>query len=85
MEIKSKANQLGGTSTFITQSKVELDSHTDTCTIGINVLVAYTHERKVNVSSYDPTLGSVKDLYIVNANVAYDCPETGKVIIFNIN
>ena len=84
-EIKRRTNQLGGTSTAVTRSRTELDSHADTCTIGRNVLVTHIHERKVNVSPYDPALGSVKDLDVVNAAVAYDCPATGDVVIFNIN
>lgn len=84
-EIKRRTNELGGTSTTVTQSRIELDSHVDTCTIGRNALVTHIHERKVNVSPYDPALGSVNDLDVVNAAVAYDCPATGDVIIFNIN
>ena len=55
------------------------------CSICSNVLVTHIHERKVNISPYDPTLGDVKDLNVVNTAVAYDCPITGEVIIFDIN
>ena len=62
-----------------------MDSHADTCTIGRNELVTHIHERKVNVSPYDPALGSVKDLDVVNTAVAYDFPATCEVIVFIIN
>ena len=65
----------------ITQSRTELDSHTDTCTIGKNALITHVHNRHVNVHVYDPSMGSQQNMSIVNATVAYDCPHTGEVII----
>ena len=40
---------------------------------------------KVNVSAYDPSLGSAKDKNVVDVAVAYDCPHTGEVLILKIN
>ena len=84
-EIKRRTSQLDGASTAATQSRIELDSHADTCIIGRNALLTQIHERNVNVSYYDPTLESVKDLDIVNTAVAYDLSVAGEVIILNIN
>ena len=74
----------------IPQSRTDLDSHADTCVVDRNVLITHYHgangqSKYVNVVVYDPTLGSVPDMRVVNAAVAYDCPETGEVIIFQIN
>ena len=84
---KSRCVQLSSTTinVVINQYRTELDSHADTCTIGRNALVTHTYDRFVNVTAYDPALGSVKDLNVVNAAVAYDSPLTGEVIILNIN
>ena len=82
-EIKSRTNQLGGNLISVTRSIIELDSHTDTCTIGKNALVIHIHERKVNVSPYDLSLESVKDLDILNTAMVYDFLATGEVIIFD--
>ena len=70
--------------------RTELDSHADTCTVGNNAFITHIHEingipKKVNVHAFDTTLGSVKDIQVVNADVAYDCPHTGAVLIFKIN
>jgi len=73
------------TSVNVTQSRTELDSHADTCTVGKNALITHVHNRQVNVHAYDPTMGSQQNMSIVNAAVAYDCPHTGEVIILKIN
>ena len=65
----------------IPQSRTELDSHADTCTIGNNALITHVHSRRVNVHGYDASLGCQKDMQIVNAALAYDCPLTGEVLI----
>ena len=69
----------------IKQHRTELDSHADTCTVGKNALITHVHNRNVNVHAYDPSLGSQQNMSIVNAAIAYDCPHTGKVLIFKIN
>ena len=84
-------NRFNNTCTIsIPQSRTDLDSHADTCVVDRNVLITHYHgangqSKYVNVVAYDPTLGSVPDMRVVNAAVAYDCPETGEVIIFKIN
>ena len=39
----------------------------------------------VKVHAYDPSLGCVQDINVVNAAVAYDCPHSGEVLILRIN
>ena len=73
------------TSVNVTQSRTELDSHADTCTVGKNALITHVHNRLVNVHAYDPTMGSQQNMSIVNAAVAYDCPHTGEVIILKVD
>ena len=77
---------IGSNSTdlIISQYKTELDSHADTCSVGINVLIIHIHNRHVNVYAYDPSLGSQQDVSIVNAAIAYDCPHAGEVLILKL-
>ena len=66
-------------------SRTELDSHADTCVVGKHCLVTHEYDRFVSVTGYDPSQGKVKDLKIVSAALAYDCPNTGQVLIIKIN
>ena len=64
-------------------SRVELDSHADTCVIGKNAMIIYDHRRRVSVTGYDPKAGS--NLYrIVSAAVAYDDPHSGETSIVGV-
>jgi hypothetical protein len=63
----------------------ELDSHADTCVVGRNCLVTHTFDKKVNVSGYDPQLGSMKGMPIASAALAYDDPSTGETIILRVH
>ena len=49
---------------------IELDSHADTCVVGKHCLVTHTYDKKVNVSGYDPNLGSMREMAIVSAVLA---------------
>ena len=66
-------------------SRTELDTHADTCVVGKNCLIVHEYNRWVTVTGYDPKQGCVKDLKVVAAVLAYDCPKTGEVIILRIN
>ena len=75
---------------YIPQSRTNLDIYTDTCVVDRNTLITHYHEANgqatyVNVVAYDPTLGSVPDIRIVNVDVAYDYPKTEEVIVFKTN
>ena len=65
-------------------SRIELDSHADTCVIGKNAMVIHDHRWRVSVTGYDPKAGS--NLYrIVSAALAYDHPQTGETSLLIIN
>ena len=86
---KPKFN-LSSTNISLNQYRTDLDSHADTCTIGNNALITHVHEingmpKRVKVHAYDPSLGCVQDINVVNAAVAYDCPHSGEVLILKIN
>ena len=67
-------------------TRSELDSYADTGVVGRNSLVTHVYQgRYVNISGFDPILGIVKGLDIVNVALAYDCPMMGQVVIFKIN
>ena len=41
--------------------------------------------KKVNVNAFDTTLGGLKLIQVVNADVAYDCLHTDAVLYLKIN
>jgi hypothetical protein len=68
-----------------TEHPTDLDSHADTCVVGMNALIVHVLDKKVNVSGFDPSQGKVKDLNLVSAALAYNDPVSGEVIILMIN
>ena len=54
----------------VVKTKVELDSHADTCILCDHCLVVHDHTRPVNVFGYDPKAES-KHACIVNTTIAY--------------
>ena len=67
------------------EATTDVDNHADTCVVGKHALITHVFNRTVTVSGYDPAQGTIKDMQIVSAQIAYDCPKTGEVIIVNIN
>jgi hypothetical protein len=65
-------------------SNSELDSHADTCVVGKNAIIIHDFERPVNVTGYDQSVATTK-ARTVTAAVAYDEPDTGRVLIFIIH
>ncbi len=55
-------------------ARLELDSHADTCAFGKTCLVLGDTGRTVDVGGFEESIGSVMDVKIVHAAVAYDCP-----------
>ena len=72
------------TSIAVVETKIELDSHADTCAVGDRSLIVYDHNKSVNVYGYNRKAGS-KHACIVNVAIAYTIPQTGQVVIFSIN
>ena len=68
----------------VVKTKMELDSHADTCVVGDHCLVVHDHNIPVNVFEYNPKAGS-RLACIVNAAVAYAKAETGHVVTLYIN
>ena len=64
---------------------MELDSHADTTAMGKGCVILQDTGRTVTVEGFDDTIGSLNDVPIVTAAVAYDCPSTYKtyVLIFH--
>ena len=57
-------------------TRLELDSHTDTCVFGQGCFVVHDTGQTVAVEPYDKSLGRITGIPIVTAAVAYDCPIT---------
>jgi hypothetical protein len=62
-------------------SRSEMDSHADTCVVGSEALIVYDCKRPINVTGFDPSKGSVKNLNIVTAAVAYEDPTNRQTMI----
>ena len=62
-------------------SRLELDSHADTCAFGIGCLVVFDTGKLVSVGGFDQTLGSKQGAAIATIAVAYDCPITFQTYI----
>ena len=60
---------------------MELDSHADTTALGKGCVILQDTGRTVTVEGFDDTIGSLNDVPIVTAAVAYDCPATYKTYI----
>ena len=46
---------VGSTRSRLDTLRVELDSHADTCVVGLNALVIHEHPNVVMVSGFDPS------------------------------
>jgi hypothetical protein len=62
-------------------SRTELDSHADTCTFGKGAYVCYDTGETVSVEPFMGSLGSISQIPIVTAAVAYDDPITYKTFV----
>ena len=68
----------------VVKSKIELDSHADTCVLNDQCLIVHNHNTPVSVEGYDSKVES-KHACIVDVIVAYTEHETGQVVNFLIN
>ncbi len=68
----------------IYETTLELDSHANTCVLGRGALITLDYDRPVCVVGYDESLGS-KTYQTVSGVVAYDDPQTGRMIHLIIN
>jgi hypothetical protein len=59
-----------------TYSHAELDSHADTCAFGDSAFIVQDTLQSASVSPFLRSLGSIADVRIVTAAIAYDCPDT---------
>jgi hypothetical protein len=57
---------------------VELDSHADTCCVGSGVLIVNETNKRVKVTPFLESLGSVSRVPVVSAALAYDDPRNGE-------
>jgi hypothetical protein len=65
--------------------RVDLDYPADTCCVGNGVLIVNQSERRVRVTLFIKSLGSVSKVPIVTAAIAYDNPKTGEVTILLVH
>jgi len=69
----------------VEEHPTDMDSHADTCVVGKNALIVHKLDRQVNVTGFDPSQGKVKNLDLVSAALAYDCPTTGEATILMVH
>ena len=60
----------------LNESKLELDSHADTCVVGSNALIIFDYDRPVTVYGYDKNLGA-QTFRTVSAVLGYVHPYSG--------
>ena len=59
----------------------ELDSHADTCSFGPDAYLVQDTGQTISVTGFLENLGTVNNVRIVTAAVAYDCPDTSQTYI----
>ena len=69
----------------VEEHPTDMDSHADTCVVGKNALIVHKLDKQVNVTGFDPSQGKVKNLDLVSAALAYDCPTTGEATILMVH
>jgi hypothetical protein len=79
------AREISVTQTEPKTCRAELNSHANTCGVNdVARILEYT-DQVAEVSGFSEGLGTLKDVPIVNAAVAYDDPVSGETIILIIN
>jgi hypothetical protein len=68
----------------IRETTLELDSQANTCVLGRDALIILDYNRPVSVVGCDESLGS-KTYQTVSGVVAYDDPQTGRMLHLIIN
>ncbi len=68
----------------IHETTLKLDSHANTCVLGHDALTILDYNRPVSVVGYDESLGR-KTYQTVSGVVAYDDPQTGRMLHLIIN
>ena len=69
----------------VTESRTDLDSHTDQCAIGRTALLVHDYNRPIKVSGYNPKGPVAKDLRTVAAALVYDDTVAGQTGILIVN
>ena len=66
-------------------SRTELYYHDDSPVVGKNAMILYKTEMTVNVTPFSDDFGTMPEVPVVHAAVAYDCSITGNSTILIIN
>ena len=77
--------KISASSTSISNSRTELDSHADYPVVGKNAMILYKTEMAVNVTPFSDDFGIMSEVPFVHVSVVYDCPITGNSTILIIN
>ena len=71
-----------GRATLVGEHQTEMDSHADTCCVGdLAVILSVAVDRKVEISPFLHTLGSVSNIDVCTAALSYDDPNTGNATL----
>ena len=66
-------------------ARMDLDTHANTCALGSACLILQDTGNTVSVGGFGETIGSMDDVPIVTAAVAYDCPVSFTTYVFDIS
>jgi hypothetical protein len=67
----------------VVYSHAELDSHANTCAFGDSAYIVQHTLQSASVSPFLRSFGSIADVRIVTASIAYDCPDTFTLFILH--
>ena len=65
--------------------KMDLDSHADTIFCGSNCIIIHFMGKECDVAPYTDAYDIIKEVPIVQADTAYENPETGETTILILN
>jgi hypothetical protein len=71
-----------GKDVLIIIERLELNCHADNCRVGKDVLIVHETQKRVKVTPFIKTLGSVNKIPIVSAAIAYDDQRSGQTRVF---
>ena len=78
VHVKTIPRKISLIGTNLKETQMELDSHADTCALGRDALIINDYCRPVQVSGYDPALGT-QTCKTVSGVVAWTRPSDGRV------
>jgi hypothetical protein len=78
-------NPFGNPSQDLEESRMELDSHADTCVVGSNTVLLWYTDHHNTVSPFIGEYTPLKNIPVASVATAWDNPKDGSTIILVLN